>query len=165
MKSLCEDVFVSLMSLWTFLCLYMIIMLKRQDSGHIEFTRASYLYLCLCFFSSLCVFVWNQIVSVIFQSRERCNGIASTFLVPTGAALNWHSKYWFFYKYDILIWNTTIQNCNAINMRLGWAIKKSDKIRERENLWLLFISSCVGGQVLTNSFTLQFWWRYHCHTI
>ena len=57
MKGLYEDVFVSFMFFRIFLCLYMIIMLKRQDSGHIEFTRASYLYLCLCFFSSLCVFV------------------------------------------------------------------------------------------------------------
>ena len=99
MKSLCEDVFVSLMSLWTFLCLYMIIMLKRQDSGHIEFTRASYLYLCLCFFSSLCVFVWNQIVSVIFQSREARNEIALTFLVPTRP----RSKYRSFNEYDIIL--------------------------------------------------------------
>ena len=99
MKSLYEDVFVSFMSLWTFLCLYMIIMLKRQDSGHIEFTRASYLYLCLCFLSSLCVFVWNQIVSVIFQSREARNEIALTFLVPTRP----RSKYRSFNECDIIL--------------------------------------------------------------
>ena len=99
MKSLYEDVFVSSMSLWTFLCLYMVIMLKRKDSGHIEFTRASYLYLCLCFFSSLCVFVWNQIVSVIFQSREARNEIALTFLVPTRP----RSKYRSFNEYDIIL--------------------------------------------------------------
>ena len=99
MKSLYEDVFVSFMSLWTFLCLYMVIMLKRQDSGHIAFSRASYLYLCLCFFSSLCVFVWNQIVSVIFQGREARNEIALTFLVPTRP----RSKYRSFNEYDIIL--------------------------------------------------------------
>ena len=99
MKSLYEDVFVSFMSLWTFLCLYMIIMLKRQDSGHIEFTRASYLYLCLCFFSSLCVYVWNQIVSVIFQSREARNEIALTFLVPTRP----RTKHRSFNEYDVIL--------------------------------------------------------------
>ena len=99
MKSLYEDVFVYFMFFWTFLCLYMIIMLKRQGSGHIEFTRASYLYLCLCFFSSLCVFVWNQIVSVIFQSREARNEIALTFLVPTRP----RSKYRSFNEYDIIL--------------------------------------------------------------
>ena len=96
MKRLYEVVFVSFMSLWTFLCLYM---LKRQYSGHIEFTRASYLYLCLCFLSSLCVFVWNQIVSVIFQSREARNEIALTFLVPTRP----RSKYRSFNECDIIL--------------------------------------------------------------
>ena len=99
MKGLCEDVFVYFLSLWTFWCLYMIIMLKRQDSGHIEFTRASYLYLCLCFFSSLCVYVWNQIVSVIFQSREARNEIALTFLVPTRP----RTKHRSFNEYDVIL--------------------------------------------------------------
>ena len=50
MKGLYEDVFVSFMFFRIFLCLYMIIMLKRQDSGHIEFTRAGFVFIFMFMF-------------------------------------------------------------------------------------------------------------------
>ena len=96
---------------WVYSEYYCIIILASR------YVFVSYAYHLFAFVCGL-LFVWNQIVSVIFQSRERCNGIASTFLVPTGAALlNRQPKYSFFNEYDILIWNTTIQNCNAISFK------------------------------------------------
>ena len=82
---------------WVYSEYYCIIILASR------YVFVSYAYYLFAFVCGL-LFVRNQIVSLIFQSRERCNGIASTFLVPTGAALlNRQPKYSFFNEYDILI--------------------------------------------------------------
>ena len=46
---------------------------------------------CICIVHVL-LFVCNQIVGVIFQSREGCNEIASTFLLSTRPLRNQHSE-------------------------------------------------------------------------